>query len=342
MVYIVSIETISCETKGGAMKAALVEAWGQAPVYTDYPDPAPRDGAVVAAVEASALTNLTRGIASGKHYASKGLTLPMIPGFDGVARLEDGRRVYTGALAPYGMMAERALISPHGAFELPDGVDSVTAAAVPNPGMSAWMALEYAAAVKPGDNVLVLGATGVTGSIAVQLAASVFGAGRVVVAGRNTDRLDWLREAGADDAIALGSEDLGARVGAMHAERPFDAVLDYLWGVPAETVLTALADSYPATHHHATRFVQIGSMAGPTINLDAGILRGNGITMCGVGIGSVPPEEFGRVRNEALPRLFEMVAAGKLRLSTQSRPLADVESAWATAEPSGTRVVLTP
>jgi NADPH:quinone reductase-like Zn-dependent oxidoreductase len=164
----------------------------------------------------------------------------------------------------------------------------------------------------------------------------------VVVAGRNTDRLEWLREAGAHDAIALGTDDLSARVTAMHAERPFDAVLDYLWGTPAETVLTALAASHPAAHYHATRFVQIGSMAGPTMTLDAGILRGTGITMCGVGIGSVPPEVLGRARAEALPRLFEMVAAGQLELSTQARPLADVESAWATPEPSGTRVVLTP
>jgi NADPH:quinone reductase-like Zn-dependent oxidoreductase len=324
------------------MKAALVEAWGRAPVYTDYPEPTPRDGAVVAEVEASALTNLTRGLVSGKHYASNELTLPVIPGVDGIARLDDGRRVYTGALAPYGMMAERTLISPHGSFELPHGVDSVTAAAIPNPGVSAWLALEHAAAVKPGDHVLVLGATGVTGSMAVQLAASVFGAGKVVVAGRNTDRLEWLREAGAHDAIALGTDDLSARVTAMHAERPFDAVLDYLWGTPAETVLTALAASHPAAHYHATRFVQIGSMAGPTMTLDAGILRGTGITMCGVGIGSVPPEVLGRARAEALPRLFEMVAAGQLELSTQARPLADVESAWATPEPSGTRVVLTP
>jgi NADPH:quinone reductase-like Zn-dependent oxidoreductase len=324
------------------MKAALVEAWGQAPVYTDYPEPAPRDGAVVATVEASALTNITRGLVSGKHYASKELALPAIPGVDGIARLEDSRRVYTGALAPYGMMAERTLISPHGAFELPDGVDSVTAAAIPNPGVSAWLSLAHAAAVQPGDHLLVLGATGVTGSMAVQLATSVFGAGRVVVAGRNTQRLDWLRDAGAHDAIALDSDDLGARVGAMHSERPFDAVLDYLWGEPAQTVLTALADSHPAAHYHATRFVQIGSMAGPTMNLTAGILRGTGITLCGVGIGSVPPEVFGRVRAEALPRLFDMVADGTLHVSTLARPLAMVEQAWAADEPSGTRVVLTP
>jgi NADPH:quinone reductase-like Zn-dependent oxidoreductase len=323
------------------MKAAVVHEWGHAPVYTDFQDPQARDGAVVASVEASALTNLSRAIVSGKHYASKEIALPAIPGVDGVARLEDGRRVYTGALAPYGMMAEQTLIDPRGALELPDDVDSVTAAAIPNPGVSAWMSLELGAAIRPGQHVLVLGATGVTGSMAVHLAKSVFGAGKVVVAGRDTARLDWLRTVGADEAIALGEDDPFARVGAMHAERPFDAVLDYLWATPAERVLAALSDSHPAAHYHATRFVQIGSMAGLTMNLPAGILRGTGIVMSGVGIGSVPPEVLARVRTEALPRLFDMVAAGDLHLRTQARPLADVEQVWTAAEPSGTRVVLT-
>ena len=324
------------------MKAAVVTEWGETPRYTDFQDPHPRDGAVVATVEASALTNLTRGLVSGKHYASKELTLPTVPGVDGVARLDDGRRVYTGALAPFGMMAERTLISPQGALDLPDGVDAVVAAAIPNPGLSAWMSLEHGAAVQPGGNVLVLGATGVTGSMAVQLAKSVFEAGRVVAAGRDVARLDWLQTVGADDAIALGDDGVQARIAAMHAERPFDAVLDYLWGLPAETVLTALSESHPSAHYHLTRFVQIGSMAGPTLTLPAGILRGNGIVLSGIGIGSVPPEALAKARGEALPRLFDMVASGDLQLRTLARPLTEVEDAWTAAEPSGTRVVLTP
>jgi NADPH:quinone reductase-like Zn-dependent oxidoreductase len=324
------------------MKAAVVTEWGTNPRYTDFPDPQPGDGTVVAAVEASALTNLTRGLMSGKHYASREIQLPAVPGVDGVARLDDGRRVYTGAVAPYGMMAERTLISGHGAIELPATVDSVTAAAVPNPGISAWTALEYGAALKPEGNVLVLGATGVTGSMAVQLAKNVFGAGRVVAVGRDTARLDWLRTVGADDSVVLDGNELDTRIGEMHAERPFDAVLDYLWGEPAERVLTALSTSHPSAHFHATRFIQIGSMAGLTMTLPAGILRGNGIVISGVGIGSVPPEVMMRARTEALPRLFDMVATGDLQLRTVARPLTEVEDAWTAAEPSGTRVVLTP
>src|ERR1700754_1083861 len=207
------------------MKAAVVEALGQTPVYTDFTEPALGDGAVGVNVEASALTNLTRGLLSGNHYASKEIQLPAVAGVDGVARLGDGRLVYTGAIAPYGMMAERALVNPNGMTLLPDTIDPVTAAAIPNPGLSAWMALDYAAAVKPGAHVLVLGATGVTGSVAVQLAKSVFGAQHVVAAGRNTERLRWLCTVGADDVITIGEDDLGASVAAAHAERPFDAVL---------------------------------------------------------------------------------------------------------------------
>ena len=322
------------------MKAAVVEALGRPPVYADFSDPSPRDGAVVVTVEASALTNLTRGLMSGNHYASGEIQLPAVAGVDGVGRLADGRRVYTGALAPFGMMAERALINPDAATPLPETIDAVTAAAIPNPGLSAWMALDHAAAVKPGSHVLVLGATGVTGSVAVQLAKSVFGAQRVVAAGRNVERLQWLRSVGADDVIALGEEDLGARVAAAHAEQPFDAVLDYLWGEPAETVLAALGRL--AGTFHPIRFVQIGAMAGPTANVPAGVLRGAGITLSGMGMGSLPVEVLIGARNEGLPRLLAMVAAGELQIETKQRPLADVADAWARPEPSGTRVVLTP
>lgn len=142
------------------MLAAVVNEWGAVPTYTEFPEPQPRDGAEVADVEAAALTNLTRGLVSGKHYASKEIQLPAIPGVDGVARLSDGRRVYTGALGSQGTMAQRTLVDPAGAVEVPAGLDSVTAAAIPNPGVSAWLALSHAAAVTPGAHVLILGATG--------------------------------------------------------------------------------------------------------------------------------------------------------------------------------------
>ena len=223
------------------MKAAVVKAWGEPPEYTDFAEPAPTDGTEVATVEASALTNLTRGLVSGNHHASKEIQLPVVAGVDGVARLTDGRRVYTDAVAPYGMMAERALINPDAATPLPDSVDAVTAAVIPNPGLSAWM----------------------SGLCRRNQAGHA-------CAGARRDRRD-----------RVGEDDLGA-------------------------------------------------------------LRSAGITLSGMGMGSVPFEVLIRARNEGLPRLLAMVAAGELHIETKQRPLADVADAWASPEPSGTRVVLTP
>jgi NADPH:quinone reductase-like Zn-dependent oxidoreductase len=323
------------------MKAAVFEALGRVPVYADFPEPQARDDAVVATVEAAALTNLTRGLVAGKHYGSSSLRLPGVAGMDGVVRLADGRRVYGTAVAPYGMMAERTLIAPGSTVELPDGMDSVLAAAAPNPGVSAWVSLQHAARIHPGQHVLVLGSTGVTGSLAVQLAKTEFGIERVVAVGRDADRLEWLRGVGAD-TIRLGHDDLTARVAAAHAERPFDAVIDYLWGEPAEQVLAALGNRGLGADAHATQFIQVGTMAGETANLAGAILRSAAVTLRGVGFGSVPIQVLLQANREFLPRLFTMLARGQVQLATQRQPLADVEEVWSQREPSGTRVVFTP
>ena len=240
------------------------------------------------------------------------------------------------------MMAERALIDPRRAVELPAGVDPVVGAAVPNPGISAWFSLEYAGRIQPGQRLLVLGATGVTGAVAVQLAKAQFGADSVVVAGRNSERLAWLRTVGADGVIAMGTEDLSERVAAEHAAQPFDVVIDYLWGTPAEQALSALGNNHLGTGFHATRYVEVGSMAGPTITLPGGILRSAGIEICGFGIGSIPAREQARVATEVLPALFAMVADGRLHIDARRHPLSDVEKVWTAPEPAGSRLVLVP
>ena len=259
------------------MKAAVVNAVGMPPVYTDFPDPQAGHGAVVATVEAAALKNLDRVMISGKHYSGAHLSLPMIAGVDGVARLDDGRLVYANVRPPNGMMAEKTLVDPAAAVEVPEGIDPVLAAAVPNPGLSVWLSFEHRAHIRPGQHALVLGATGVTGALAVQLAKAAFGAGRVVAAGRNAARLEWLKQVGADAVINVANDDLGSRVAAEHREQPFDVVLDYLWGAPAEQTLAALGNA----QFHVTRFVQIGDMAGPHVTLPAGTFRGAGVELVG-------------------------------------------------------------
>lgn len=321
------------------MKAAIVEGLGRPPVYGEAAEPRASDGEVVAQVCAAALKNIERSLVDGSHYASRRLPLPGPIGLDAVVRLPDGRRVYAGAKPPGGAMAERLAVDPNVTVELPGAVGDAEAAALPNAGISAWFALEYAGAIRPGQSVLVLGATGVTGALAVQLAKNRFGADRVVAAGRDAERLAAL---GADATIRIGPDGIGDDVRRLHAERPFDLVIDYLWGAPAEQTLRALANDDLAADFHRTRYVQVGEMAGPSIDLPAAVLRSAGIELVGQGGGSVPREAFARVLPEVLPALFTMLADGTISVDARVRPLAEVADAWTAPVPSGARVVFTP
>jgi NADPH:quinone reductase-like Zn-dependent oxidoreductase len=333
---------VETKSREDPMKAAILTELGRPPSYGELPEPAPGEGEVVAEVRAAALKNIERALADGSHYASARLPLPGQVGLDAVVRLPDGRRMYTGARPPGGAMAELMAVDPRTAVELPAGVDDAEAAALPNAGMSAWFALEYTGAIQPGQSVLVLGATGVTGSLAVQLAKHRFGAGRVVAAGRNAARLDRLVSLGADTTIRLGPDGIADEVRRLHAERPFDLVVDYLWGSPAEQTLRALANDDLAAEFHRTRYAQVGEMAGPSIDLPASVLRSAGIELVGQGGGSVPKEAFGRVVPEILPALFALLADREIGVDTSVRPLAEVTDAWTAPAPSGVRVVLTP
>lgn len=322
------------------MHAAMVTAFGDVPRYTEIDDPTAADGIVVGRVLAASLKNLDRALVAGTHYGSAGLTLPFVPGIDGVAELDDGRRVYGTAVAPHGMMAEQAALDPARVVEVPSGLDPALAAALPNAGVSAWFSLEYAAQVQPGQSVLILGATGVTGAVAAQLATQRFHAGRLIVAGRDRRRLRMLGEAGAD-VIEIG-DDLTEQVAALHAARPVDVVLDYLWGLPAQQTLAAFRNTALDAGFHRTRYVQIGSMAGATITLPADVLRSAGVEMVGVGLGSVPAEGQARANTEILPELFSMAAAGAIDVEVSAWPLHEVEKAWTAPTPSGARTVLVP
>ena len=138
-------------------------------------------------------------------------------------------------------MAEYSVARPQMTFPIPDGLDDAVAAAAWNPGLSAWLAFGWRCPLQPGATVLILGATGVTGKLAVQ-AARHFGAGRVVAAGRNQQVLDLLPQLGADAGIQLGQPDdaLAAAFAAQAGEGGYDLVIDYLWGHPAEVFLTSI------------------------------------------------------------------------------------------------------
>jgi NADPH:quinone reductase-like Zn-dependent oxidoreductase len=188
------------------VKAAVLHAFGKPPRFEDFPDPDTNPGEVKVRVKAASLKNIDKAMASGSHYAAHS-ALPVVCGVDGVGVLDDGARVFCGGpRPPYGMMAEQTVVSRNWCLPIPDGIDDVTAAALPNPALSSWLPLVWRARLEPGETVLVLGATGVAGKLAVQIARHL-GAGRVVAAGRNERVLATLPELGADAIIALGQSD---------------------------------------------------------------------------------------------------------------------------------------
>src|SRR5579871_5869207 len=116
------------------MKAAIVTGPGKTPMYGDFDKPVAKDGEQLISVRAAALSNFTKGRASGEHYSSAGI-YPAIAGADGVGLTQDGKRVYFAMPeTPFGSLAESCPIHARRCVEIPDSVDDITAAAIANPG----------------------------------------------------------------------------------------------------------------------------------------------------------------------------------------------------------------
>jgi NADPH2:quinone reductase len=289
-------------------------------------------------VRAASLKPIDRQLAAGTHFASP-RELPVVCGADGVGDLEDGSRVFFGGpRRPYGAMAERTVVPRAFCFPVPAAIDDATAAALPNPGVSAWLSINHRAKLMPGETALILGATGVTGQLAVQI-AKLHGAGRVIAAGRNPQVLVKLRECGADATIQLDQPEdtLREAFAREAADEGFDVVIDYLWGCPTEVLLAALTKSELAPAKKETRLLQVGESAGPTITLPAAVLRSAALTI--LGTAGIPPRE---VLSNALQQVMSRAASGELRIETERVPLAEVERAWPQKGPSGRRIVLVP
>ena len=235
------------------MRAAVLTEAGSPPRAGTFDDPVAGDGQVVVQVRAAGLNHLDLLKASGRFYTGPP-PLPSVVGSDGVGTLGDGRRVFFDATpAPFGSMAERALVAEGALFEVAPGVDDVLAAALGNTGLAAWLALAWKARLEPGETVLVLGATGALGSVAVQ-AARLLGAGRVVAAALGGPGFERLERLGADAVVALDGP--GDPVAALRdaTEGGADVVVDPLWGAPALAAMQAAA--------HGARHIQMGHMAG--------------------------------------------------------------------------------
>jgi NADPH:quinone reductase-like Zn-dependent oxidoreductase len=319
------------------MHAAVVTSFEEPPHYRECDVPTPRaSGERLVDVLAVGLHPRVRSAAAGRHYTSTG-ALPMIPGTDGVGRLDDGAVVYfvAGDDVP-GSMAERAVVELRRSLPLPDGVDVEKIAAAMNPAMSSWVALRARVPMVPGLSVLVLGATGSAGRMAVQIAKRL-GAGRVVGAGRDADRLAHLTEIGADAVVRL-TDDADATAMALAAEAAdVDIVIDYVWGPPAQQAMMALLTAR-ADRSKALDWIQIGAMAGPTIELPSVALRSANLRVQGNGQGAVSPARY----VAELPSLIDELGAGTLVITPKAIPLRDVESAWRSVDVPGERTVLIP
>ena len=215
------------------MHAAVLHTIGAVPRYEEFPEPVigDKDGEVIVHVHAASLKPVDKQLASGSHYASRG-ELPRVCGSDGVGHLDDGQRVFFGGpRPPHGAMAQRTVVPRAFTFPIPENVNDETAAALPNPGISAWLSLAYRAKLVRGENVLILGATGVTGKLAVKI-AKLLGAARVVAAGRNQQALNTLHDLGADATIslALPETELSEAFVREAGQSGFQVVIDYVWG----------------------------------------------------------------------------------------------------------------
>lgn len=319
------------------MRAAVVRAFDAPPSYSTFPDPVPEAGEVLVKVAAAGLHPIVKSLANGSHYGSAG-ELPFVPGVDGVGRLEDGTRVlFGGGHSPFGTFAEKSLASRSICIPLPDGIDDATAAGIANPGMSSWVALGARARFVAGESVLILGATGVAGQLAVQIAKRL-GARRVVGAGRNPEALEKLIGLGADATISLDQEQ-DALVAALRREfagEGLDVVLDYLWGRPAESALKAIAQKGLGKLGSRVRFVQVGSSAGPTLPLDAATLRSSGLELLGSGFGSASLDQI----KIAIGEFLHMAAEQPFQFSVKTAPLGEVEALWNSPERSSRLVFL--
>jgi NADPH:quinone reductase-like Zn-dependent oxidoreductase len=296
------------------MRAAVLNDAGEAPTAGEFRDPEPSAADEVVDVAVAGLNPVDLATASGAF--SGPVALPSVVGREGIGTAHGGRRVYFDTtVAPFGSIAERALVPRDLLIDVPDGVEDGPALAFGIAGMAAWLGLTWKGRMLRGESILVLGASSVVGQIAVQ-AASLLGAGRVVAAARNEELLTRTLDRGADVTVQIRSDGEFADELLEASQDGFDLVLDPLGGDPASAALNAMAE-------HG-RFVQIGSAAGPTIELSARPFRLKSLSLFGLINFSAPIE----IRAEAFRRMCEHAKAGEILVDVEEVPMDQVSEAW--------------
>ncbi len=277
---------------------------------------------------AVALNPLDIAVGSGR-FPGGHPPLPYIPGSEAVGRV-DGERMYLFGegfgVRRNGFLTERVDFPRTAGIPVPDDLDDALGAACGIAGIAGWVPVARRAPVQPGDRVLVLGATGTVGSVAMQ-AARLLGAKRVVAAGRNAAKLERCLELGADATVVLDGADLVERIREACGEGGPTLVVDPLWGEPAR----AAVDS--AVPH--ARIVQLGQSAAPEATLTSGSIRLKGLSILGHSNFVLTGEEL----RQAYLEIAEHVAAGRVSLPVETYALDDIVSAWSNQAGGGKSVV---
>ncbi|HEY3018843.1 MAG TPA: zinc-binding dehydrogenase [Solirubrobacteraceae bacterium] len=311
------------------MRAAILRWYGAPPEPGEFDEPRPADGHEVVDVVAGGLNPVDIRMASGTFYGGAP-PLPSVAGREGIGRRPDGELVYFDApITPYGSFAERAPIAPESAIPLPAEIDPGLALAFGIAGLAAWLALEWRGQLREGESVLVLGASGVVGQIAVQ-AARLLGAQRVVAAARSPEGLDRARGLGADAVVNLAAaeDDLVEALLEAAGAEGFDLIVDPVWGEPAAAALEACRPG--------GRLVQLGESAGPYSALASATIRGKLLAILGHTNFRAPAD----VKRAAFQRMVEHAAAGELTAEVERVPLERVADAWVRQQHSPHRKIV--
>ena len=320
------------------MKAAVIKGFGETPQCTDFPNPVITNGETIVYVKAAALENFDKGVASGLHYSSKKLfpKFPAIVGNDGIGVTEKGNLVAFGDIKPpYGAYTE--MVAAGYTIPVPHGIDAAEAAAIVPSALTCLLPLKYSAKLQPGETVLVNGATGASGRIAVQV-AKLLGAGRVIATGRNETSLNLVSTLGADKVISLLQNDkhLAENFITAREEKGVDVVLDFLWGHPAEVLIDTFIPKEAGFAKQRIRYIQIGQKAGSHISITGSAFRTSGLEM--MGIGKISNEML----NAEIGTIWNWIKENKLYMDIECVPLKDIDKAWQRTELAGKRLVIVP
>jgi NADPH:quinone reductase-like Zn-dependent oxidoreductase len=309
----------------GGTRAAIIDSPGAEPRLGSVVLPARTPGTTLVAVTAAPLNPLDLLIASGTFHSARH-EAPYVPGSECVGTVLDSDRYRPGSLVyaechaspdTPGSLAAQALVADDDLLPLPDGLDPVLAAAVGNSGTAAYMPLVEEAGLRSGETVLVLGATGAVGQLAVQVAHRI-GAARVIGVARDTVALKRILTLGADTVVELrAGEDSGQLADRLlDAAGLVDVVFDGLYGMPLEAALRVCAPR--------ARVVNVGNPAGATAEIPAGLLRGRQLTLSGFAGLHTPL----RAKRAALTWLWTALARGELHIDVRTFPLEEMPAAW--------------